>query len=37
MAKRDSTYMYTPVAEDDDPKTLKQLQALVNKDIEVKD
>ena len=37
MAKRDNTYMYTLVAEHDDPEILKGFQKLVNKDIEVKD
>jgi dihydrofolate reductase len=36
MAKRDNTYKFVVVTENDDPETLKQMQKLVNDDIEVK-
>ena len=35
MAERDNTYKFAVVTENDDPEVLKQMQALVNKDIEL--
>ena len=33
MAERDNTHKFVVVTENDDPEVLKQMQALVNKDI----
>ena len=35
MAERDNTYKFVVVTENDDPETLKQMQALVNNDIQM--
>jgi hypothetical protein len=37
MAERDNTYKFVVVTENDDPEVLKQMQALVNDDIEIED
>jgi len=37
MAERDNTYKFVVVTENDDPEVLKQMQALVNKDIHTED
>ena len=37
MTERDTIHKFVVVADNDDPEVLKLMQALVNKDMEVKD
>ena len=37
MTERDTIHKFVVVADNDDPEVLKQMQKLVNKDIEVKE